>query len=250
MGLISRVSSRTYRFTKKHHPHKNKIMPIVNSEVTTWTLTECNKKLVEFRKNSIRNSQLISEISKRISNLDQNWSSIQDKHAALEQCVIAALDSDNISLAQRLFSLIERDFPTTSSGRAAKLNLLFYEKHDLENVLIEREELAKKAPTDQVLEKRYIADQIASGDNDKAILLLCEHLETFQTDEHSWMCLSDLYIQEALYEKAAFCLEELVMKNPHTAHYHIRLAEIYYTWATLEHGQSVQATITDLYQSG
>lgn len=127
--------------------------------------------------------------------------------------------------------------------------MLFYEQSDIESVLLEREELEKKAPTDQGLQKRFITDQIAEGNNDKAILLLCEHLATFQTDDHSWMCLSDLYINETQYDKAAFCLEELVMKNPHTSHYHIRLAEIYYTWASLEHGSQAQNLLADLYQS-
>ena len=109
---------------------------------------------------------------------------------------MACLDVGNVKLAQRLFHLIERDFPPETSVRAQKLNLLFYEKDDLESVILEREELEKKVPTDQGIQKRFIADQIASGHNDKAIILLCEHLETFQTDDHSWMCLSDLYINE------------------------------------------------------
>lgn len=40
------------------------------------------------------------------------------------------------------------------------------------------------------------------------------------------MELCDLYLQEHDYAKASFCMEELIMSNPHNHLYHQRYAEV------------------------
>ena len=46
------------------------------------------------------------------------------------------------------------------------------------------------------------------------------------SDFDAWMELADLYLQLQDYEKAAFCLEELIMSNPHNHLFHQRYAEV------------------------
>merc|ERR1711981_1048243 len=126
---------------------------------------------------------------------------------------------------------------------------MFFENTQIDDVINNRDELIKENPNDQIVLKRDITTLIDHGEIESAIKELCKHLETYQTDDDSWACLADLYIDQGQYEKAAFCLEELVRKTPYTSHYHIRLAEIYYTWACLDQGTQSQGQILENYNS-
>lgn len=92
----------------------------------------------------------------------------------------------------------------------------------------------EESATNIPLLKRKVAVHRAKGDTAQAIKELTEFLEVFMNDSESWMELSDLYIQQNDYEKAAFCLEELVLANPHHHLYHQRYAEICYTQGTVD----------------
>ena len=48
----------------------------------------------------------------------------------------------------------------------------------------------------------------------------------FMADFDGWMELCDLYLLVQDYEKAAFCMEELLMSNPHNHLFHQRYAEV------------------------
>ena len=48
-------------------------------------------------------------------------------------------------------------------------------------------------------------------------------------DQDAWNELCDLYLSEQEYAKAAFCMEELILQNPHNHLFHLRFAEIKYT---------------------
>lgn len=49
------------------------------------------------------------------------------------------------------------------------------------------------------------------------------------TDLEAWQELSELYINEFDYTKAAFCVEELILHNPHNHLLHQRYADIKYS---------------------
>lgn len=219
------------------------------ASINEWTLDECNDRLVDYRQKRIRNSEIVNNIAKRIFTLNSNWSKIKDKHAALEQCCMASIDCGDGAFAGRIFKLIEHDFPRDSSRRAERLYLMFFENSQIDDVINNRDDIIEKHPTDQIVLKRDITTLMDHGDIEGAIKELCRHLETYQCDEDSWACLADLYIDQGQYEKASFCVEELVMKNPYTSHYHIRLAEIYYTWACLDQGNQSQLQILENYNS-
>ena len=49
------------------------------------------------------------------------------------------------------------------------------------------------------------------------------------SDQEAWHELCDLYLQEQAYSKAAFCMEELILHNPHSHLIYQRYAEIKYS---------------------
>lgn len=51
----------------------------------------------------------------------------------------------------------------------------------------------------------------------------------FMSDQEAWHELCNLYMAEGEFAKAAFCMEELLLHNPHNHLYHQRLAEVRYT---------------------
>ena len=46
------------------------------------------------------------------------------------------------------------------------------------------------------------------------------------SDSEAWLELCDLYLYEHDYAKAAFCMEELILANPHNHLFHQRYAEV------------------------
>lgn len=53
------------------------------------------------------------------------------------------------------------------------------------------------------------------------------------SDLEAWHELCNLYLAEGEYSKAAFCMEEVLLHNPHSHLIHQRLAEIRYTMVSL-----------------
>ena len=49
---------------------------------------------------------------------------------------------------------------------------------------------------------------------------------SYQSDYEAWSELCDLYISEMDYSKAAFCMEELILSNPHNHLYMQKYAEV------------------------
>lgn len=52
------------------------------------------------------------------------------------------------------------------------------------------------------------------------------------SDQEAWHELCDLYLQEQEYSKAAYCMEELILHNPHSHLIYQRYAEIKYSQVT------------------
>lgn len=54
------------------------------------------------------------------------------------------------------------------------------------------------------------------------------------SDEEAWQLLCSMYLAEGEYAKAVFCMEEVLLHNPHSHLMHQRIAEIRYTMGGLE----------------
>lgn len=49
---------------------------------------------------------------------------------------------------------------------------------------------------------------------------------SYMADYEAWMELCDLYLHELDYQKAAYCMEEVIASNPHSHLYHQKYAEV------------------------
>lgn len=54
------------------------------------------------------------------------------------------------------------------------------------------------------------------------------------SDQEAWQELCNLYMAEGEYGKAAFCMEEVILHNPHSHLIHQRLADIRYTMVSVD----------------
>ena len=54
----------------------------------------------------------------------------------------------------------------------------------------------------------------------------------FMSDQEAWQELCELYLIEQDFARAAFCMEELILHNPHNHLLHQRYAEIRYSQVT------------------
>lgn len=55
------------------------------------------------------------------------------------------------------------------------------------------------------------------------------YLKVYSCDAEAYAELADLYLSVCETKKAAYCLEELILSNPHHFIYHLKYAEVLYT---------------------
>lgn len=150
-----------------------------------------------------------------------------------EQVMIAALDYGRDDLALFCLQELRRQFP--GSHRVKRLTGMRFEAMERYDDAIQLyDRILQEDPTNTAARKRKIAIRKAQGKNVEAIRELNEYLEQFVGDQEAWHELAELYINEHDYAKAAFCLEELMMTNPHNHLYCQQYAEVKYTQGGLE----------------
>uniref|UniRef100_A0A4W5N4L5 ER membrane protein complex subunit 2 n=1 Tax=Hucho hucho TaxID=62062 RepID=A0A4W5N4L5_9TELE len=150
-----------------------------------------------------------------------------------EQVMIAALDCSRDDLAWTCLQELKRQFPGSQRvKRLAGMRLEALEKY--EDASKQYDSILQDDPTNTAARKRKISILKAQGKSVEAIRELNEYLEQFVGDQEAWHELSELYINEHDYGKAAFCLEELMMTNPHNHLYCEQYAEVKYTQGGLE----------------
>jgi tetratricopeptide (TPR) repeat protein len=152
----------------------------------------------------------------------------------LEQVCIAAMDLHDMEVVKDCLTQLDLKFPNSIRVRRLKAMAKLELRERFEDAIQVYDEMIKKDESNSLLYKRKIAILIAERRIPDAIRELTEYLKKFMNDQESWLELSDLYIQEQDYSKAAFCIEELILANPHNHLYHERYAEIQYTINTAE----------------
>uniref|UniRef100_A0A8C2ZPH3 ER membrane protein complex subunit 2 n=1 Tax=Cyclopterus lumpus TaxID=8103 RepID=A0A8C2ZPH3_CYCLU len=172
---------------------------------------EMRDKLRKWREDNCRNSEQIVDVGEEL--ISEHASKLgDDVWIIYEQVMIAALDCSRDDLALTCLQELRKQFP--DSHRVKRLSGMRLETN--------------------TQEKRKISILKAQGKNAEAIRELNEYLEQFVGDQEAWHELSELYINEHDYGKAAFCLEELMMTNPHNHLYCEQYAEVKYTQGGLE----------------
>ncbi|EDM16317.1 similar to RIKEN cDNA 4921531G14 (predicted) [Rattus norvegicus] len=196
----------------------------------TWE--EMRDKMRKWREENSRNSEQIMEVGEELIN-DYASKLGDDIWIIYEQVMIAALDYGRDDLALFCLQELRRQFP--GSHRVKRLTGMRFEAMERYDDAIQLyDRILQEDPTNTAARKRKIAIRKAQGKNVEAIRELNEYLEQFVGDQEAWHELAELYINEHDYAKAAFCLEELMMTNPHNHLYCQQYAEVKYTQGGLE----------------
>ncbi|XP_030758342.1 ER membrane protein complex subunit 2-like [Sitophilus oryzae] len=189
-------------------------------------------QLRKWRENNERKSRETLDIW-----LDRLWLNIDslgnEKYLILEQVCIAALDCHVLSVAKTCIENLYKEFP--NSLRVKKLEAMHFEANeDFDNALDILNAIIKVDESNSAARKRKVAVFKAQGRIVDAIKELTEYLKIFMADVDAWQELSELYISENDFGKAAFCVEELILHNPHNHLLHQRYADIKYTQGGVE----------------
>lgn len=198
-------------------------------EVKDWTsvsFDEARTVLRQWREEHARRSEETVELWEFV--LSRHPRSLGDELWLIyEQVCIASLDCARIDVAIECIRALQEKFP--GSNRVLKLQAMRLEAlHRYDNALHIYEQLIESDPTNMSYRKRKVAILIARGERHEAIREMNEYLKTFLNDNETWLELSQLYLQEGDYARAAHCIEELVLSNPHNSLYLRRLGEIRY----------------------
>lgn len=203
-----------------------------------------------WREDNIRQSEDVVELWQSI--LAKNFSSLGDEGwLVLEQVFIASLDCHNMDLAKFCHKKLEKQFP--DSLRVQRLKAMEYEATErYDDALDILNGIIKKDETNAAPRKRKVTIYKSQGMIIEAIKELTDYLKIFMADQEAWMELSDLYISQQDWNKAAFCVEELMLHSPFNHLYLQRYAEIKYTqggYENLELAKSYYAQAAKLNPS-
>lgn len=136
-------------------------------------------------------------------------------------------------MAEKCIKLLTAEFP--GSLRVQKYKAMLFEALEHYDEAIEiLDAIIKKDETNAAPRKRKVAILKAKGRNSEAIKEMSDYLKKFMSDQEAWHELCNLYLAEGEYAKAAFCMEEVLLHNPHSHLIHQRLAEIRYTMGGIE----------------
>ncbi|CAL8071403.1 unnamed protein product [Calicophoron daubneyi] len=184
-------------------------------------------ELRSIRESGVRDSERVVDLW--YSTISHELQSVgQEKWAVLEQVFIAALDVHDPHLPLECLDTLQKHFK--KSSRVTRLLGMYLEKsgsYDDARAVYTR--LLNDDETNLFARKRLIAILKAERKTVEAVDELKRYLETFMSDFEAWNELADLYLSEGDYKHAAFCMEEMLLSNPHNHLYCQRYAEIKYT---------------------
>ncbi|GIX95275.1 ER membrane protein complex subunit 2 [Caerostris darwini] len=200
---------------------------------------EARDTLRQWREDNSRCSEEIVEIWQDV--LSNYTHKIGDeKWLVYEQVCLAALDCHRLDIAQECLEALDKQFP--GSLRVRKLRAMEFEALErYDDALKLYDSILQHDESNSVIYKRKVAVLKAQNKIGEAVKELTDYLKKFMSDHEAWMELSDLYLMEQDYNKAAFCFEELILYNPHNHLYHQRYAEIQYTIGGLENMELARA---------
>lgn len=185
------------------------------------------EELKKLQQSQERKSEVVVELAQK------HWSSIaasgNDKWGYLEQIYLACLDVPSASdLQQKCIGALSKQFP--DSQRVQRLKAMGLEADGrYQDALDIYNEMLESDPLNPAVLKRKIAVYVGRNDTQLAITNLNKYLELYASDTEAWQQLAELYLQAQNYQGACFCLEELILTNPHNHVFYCTYAEILYT---------------------
>ncbi|XP_047110809.1 ER membrane protein complex subunit 2-like isoform X2 [Schistocerca piceifrons] len=211
-----------------------------NSGKLSWS--EVRDLFRKWREENERNSREIVDLWETV--LMKKVHKLGDERLlVLEQVCVAALDCNRLDVADRCVHTLSTEFPTSLRVRRLRvLQLEAMERYDEALELLDS--IIKRDETNAAPRKRRVAIFKARGKIPEAIKELTDYLKKFMSDQEGWQELCELYLMEQDLARAAFCMEELLLHNPHSHLIHQRYAEIKYTQAATNIGLSPKCTST------
>jgi len=192
------------------------------------SIDEVREQLREWREDNSRHSEEVVScweegLSSSLEDLgDEKW-------MVLEQVCVAGLDMNRPDIVSICFMKLVEKFGA-SSLRIRRLQAMRLEMEERWDEALEvLDGILEEDTANSSARKRKIAIWKAQGETDRAVRELVKYLNVFMSDQEGWLELCELYISEQEYSKAAYCIEELLLHNPHNHLYHQRHAEIRYT---------------------
>ncbi|CAJ0607885.1 unnamed protein product [Cylicocyclus nassatus] len=170
------------------------------------------RQLREWRETNARRSEEVVELWEHV--VSRSPSSLGDElWIVYEQVCVAALDCARLDLAGECISALNHRFPR--SNRVLRLQAMHHEAADqFDTALALYERLIEEDPTNNSFRKRKVAVLLAQGMRLEAIRELNDYLKIFLNDSEAWLQLSELFLVESDFAKAAHCLEECVLAAP------------------------------------
>ncbi|KAK6627843.1 hypothetical protein RUM43_002288 [Polyplax serrata] len=188
---------------------------------------EARDLLRQWREDNVRKSREVVDLWEQVLSHKEHKLG-DEKYLILEQVCIAAADVNKIGIIDQCLYSLHNEFPgSLRVKRLQVLKLELAEKYD--EALKFLDELCKIDETNPAPRKKRIAIFKSKGNIPEAVKELTEYLKKFMSDEEAWQELSELYLIEQDYGKAAFCMEEVILISPHNHLYHQRYADIKYT---------------------
>uniref|UniRef100_A0A0K0DGS8 ER membrane protein complex subunit 2 n=1 Tax=Angiostrongylus cantonensis TaxID=6313 RepID=A0A0K0DGS8_ANGCA len=159
------------------------------------------RQLREWRERNSRRSEEIVELWEHV--VSRSLSFLGDELWIIyEQVCVAALDCARLDLAGECISALNSRFPR--SNRVLRLQAMHYEAAEqYDSALTLYERLIEDDPTNNSFRKRKVALLLAQGLRLDAILI--EMFQIFLNDSEAWLQLSDLFLAESDFAKAAHC---------------------------------------------
>lgn len=199
--------------------------------------------LRKLREDQIRDAAMVVQIWEEVL-MNYAYNLGDELWLIYEQVCIAALDCRRPDLAMVCIEELEAKFP--KSLRVTRLEGMFYESQDRYDKAQQLyDHILSEDETNMFARKRQVAILKAQGKIPEAIAKLNDYLKEFMTDFEAWMEQCDLYIAEMDYAKASFCMEELILSNPHNHLYHLKYAEIKYTQGGSENLEIARAYFSE-----
>lgn len=190
------------------------------------------QKMRQWREEPLRNSEEVVEFGECL--LLEHGNKLGDELWTIyEQVFLASLDCGKLDLATMCLKELNTQFPGSMRVKKLKgMRLEALERYEEAEKIYDK--ILEAEPANSVAYKRKIAILKSQNKIPEAIKELNEYLKKFMSDQEAWMELIDLYISLQDLRKAKFCMEELILANPHNHLYHQRFAEILYTMGDLE----------------
>ncbi|KAG0738412.1 hypothetical protein G6F57_008351 [Rhizopus arrhizus] len=190
--------------------------------MSRFDIAKAIEELQQLRTTNERSSERITSLGQRI--IDDNYTSKLGDQVwpFYEQVTIAALDTQNMTLANDRF--------TESSFRFRRLLGMRYEAQGLLDEAQEvYDSILQEDETNLLASKRQIALLKTKHKESEMVDALTKYLDTYYDDCEAWLELCEVYASKHMYEQAAFCCEEMILLQPSNHIFYLKYAEICYT---------------------